>query len=141
MPDVLVAGGDGLDAVGAVVDGECQRVGAGAVVGIGVIESVGACCCVGYFMPCVAVTYGFGIAVVGTRVNGQIEGVHIGATRTWLRVVICVNTRSSVFRSVPIIVVAGCDDVGSVIVDADIQMQGVGARTAVSIEILIRVCT
>ena len=74
MPSVLVAGGDGLDAVGAVVDGQRQGVGTGAVVGIGVIESVGACCCVGYFMPCVVVAGGDRFTIVGRSVKGQVEG-------------------------------------------------------------------
>ena len=39
VPDVFVAGGDFLDAGGTVVDSEAEGVGAGTVVGVGVVVS------------------------------------------------------------------------------------------------------
>ena len=37
MPEVSVASGDGLDTCSAIVNGEMERVGAGAAIGVGVV--------------------------------------------------------------------------------------------------------
>ena len=74
MPCVAVAGGDGHGGVGAMVDDEGQRVGAGATVGIGIVKCIYACSSIGGAVPCVVVADGFEIAVMGAGVDGQMEG-------------------------------------------------------------------
>ena len=74
MPCVAVAGGDGHSGVGAMVDDEGQRVGAGATVGIGIVECINASGSIGGAVPRVVVADSFGIAVVAAVVNSQVEG-------------------------------------------------------------------
>ena len=139
MPSVAIAGSDGLDAVGAVVDGERQGVGTRTIISVGVVVSIGASSGIFGAVPCVVVAGGFGVAIVGARVNGQIERVHIGAARARLRVVVCVNTRSSVCSSIPYVLVAGGDSISGVVMDADVEVQRVGARTSVGVGVLVGV--
>ena len=80
MPCVLVAGGDGLDAVGAVVDGQRQGVGTRTIISVGVVVSIGASSGVFGAVPCVAVAGGGRLTVVGRGVKGQMESDSAVAT-------------------------------------------------------------
>ena len=90
-------------------------------------------------MPCVAVTSGIRVAVVCTLQNGQIQRVHIVATRIRLAVVIGVCSRSRVIGAVPIVALASCNMIGHVAVVANSKVQRVGAWAAVVVGISIGV--
>ena len=139
MPEVLFAGSDGHDGVCAMVDNKGQRVGTGAAVGVGIVECIYAGSSIGCAIPRIVVADSFGIAVVGSGIDGKIKRIYIGATRAWLRMVISINTRGSIFRSVPYVLVASSNMIGCIVVDADIQMQRIGTGAAVSISIVVSI--
>ena len=74
VPEILVAGGDGHNGVGAMVDNKGQRVGTGAAVGVGIVECIYAGSSIGGAVPRIVVADCFGIAVMAAVVNSQVEG-------------------------------------------------------------------
>ena len=63
-----------------IMDGQFQRINAGAAVSICVRIRVSARCGVHYAVPCVTLTGGLGLDIVGAVVNGQLQRVHAGTT-------------------------------------------------------------
>ena len=93
-------------------------------------------------MPSIAVTSGIRVAVVCALENGQIQSVHIVATRTRLVVIVGVCSRSRIACAVPIVVLASCNMIGQVAAIADGKMQGVraGATVIVNVSISVSSC-
>ena len=81
VPEVLVAGGDGLDACGAMVDGQMERDGAvathGVLFNIGGRGSAGG---VDDAVPGVAVAGSDSLGAGGGIVNSEVEGGDAVAT-------------------------------------------------------------
>ena len=88
-------------------------------------------------MPCVLVACRLGLDARVAVVYCQVQGIDIGAGGTRLAVVIGVHTRGGVGLSVPVVLVTGSHMIGSGIMGADVEMQGVGTGTAVSVDIVI----
>ena len=74
-----------------IMDGQFQRINAGAAVSVGVRIRVRARCGVHYAVPCVTLTGGLGLDIVGAMVNRQLQRIDTGAT-VGVIIVILVNT-------------------------------------------------
>ena len=133
MPEVLVAGSDGLDASGAIVHSKVESDSAVAADGIGLDEGgrIGAVF-IGYAVPCVAVAGGDILDTSSTIVDGEMK--RDGAVTTDGVGLVeggCVGG-SSVGCAVPSVMVAGGDglDAGGAVVHSQIECVDIGAARA-----------
>ena len=143
-PGEALAGGLGHGVVCAVVDGEMQRVNAGAAVGVGVVVGVGSRGGVGLAVavrPSEALAGGLGHGVVGAVVDGKMQSVNAGAT-LGVGVVVGVSARGGVGLAVavcPSEAFAGSLGHGVVCAVVDGQVQGDRRVCTVDVLILTRV--
>ena len=95
--------------VGCIVvnaDGQVQGVSTGTVFGIGVVVNVCACLEICAVVPCEVIACILVVCIVCAVVDCEVEGVDVGAGRSWLRVVIGVGSACRVVLSIPVVVVA-----------------------------------
>ena len=122
--------------MGAGVDGEGQRVGTRAAIGIGIVVGVSTCSSISGAVPHIVVASSFSIAIMGTGVNGQMEGDDAVAADGIESGELRIESGGSIKAVVPEILVAGGDGHGRVGTMVDNKGQHVGTRTAVGVGIV-----
>jgi hypothetical protein len=106
VPSVLFTCGDFKRSIVVLGNSEVQSVSAGASVSVRVVIGIYPSRVVGLFMPKVLLACSLGFCIVGAVVDCEVKGVHIGAGRTCLCVVVDVCASFIIRVSVPDVLLA-----------------------------------
>ena len=119
VPVVGVAGCDVECSIFMIAYCQMQGVCAWAVVGICVVVCVCTCLGVCVVVPSKVFAGNLVVGSVCAVVDCKIEGVNVGAGRAWLGMVVGIDAAFCVVLAIPVVGVAGCDMIGSIVMVAN----------------------
>ena len=91
-------------------------------------------------MPSERFTFILIVCIVCAVVDCEIEGVGVCTGRAWLGMVVGIDAAFCVVLAIPVVGVAGCDMIGSIVMVANCQVHGVCAWAVVGVDVVVNVC-